>query len=227
LPTTFENPRFFYRARKAFRSYPFMVAVRLGFDAVTQMALTRFWTLLFRLRCRVHGITCGHNVEVFGRVIIRAPAGGIAISNNVQLISSSWRATAGALNHPVRLRTFRPGARIIIDEGAGLNGTSITCRSRTIRIGSGTMVGPNCALVDSDFHVPWPPSRRNDGTTESDSDVLIGRNVWIGANCLILKGVTIGDNSVIGAGSVVVRSVPANTLAAGNPAKVLKHYETP
>ena len=51
---------------------------------------------------------------------------------------------------------------------------------------------------------------------------MIEKNVWIGMNSVILKGVTIGDNSIIGAGSVVVKDVPKNTIAAGNPAKVIK-----
>ena len=57
---------------------------------------------------------------------------------------------------------------------------------------------------------------------ENDKRVIIGKNVWIGMNSLILKNVTIGDNSIIGAGSVVVKDVPKNTIAAGNPAKVIK-----
>lgn len=87
------------------------------------------------------------------------------------------------------------------------------------------MVGPNCVIMDSDFHVPWPPELRTKySDTDHDFDVHIGRNVWIGTNCIILKGVTIGDNSVIAAGSVLVKSVPENVLAAGNPARVVKQY---
>ncbi len=79
--------------------------------------------------------------------------------------------------------------------------------------------------MDSDFHLPWPPEMRNTYPgTEHDFDVTIGENVWIGAKCLILKGVTIGNNAVIAAGSVVTRSVPENTLVGGNPARVIKRY---
>ena len=59
-------------------------------------------------------------------------------------------------------------------------------------------------------------------TSESGFDITIGQNVWFGARCIVLKGVTIGDNSVIAAGSIVVKSIPANCVAAGNPARVVK-----
>ncbi|HTB80539.1 MAG TPA: DapH/DapD/GlmU-related protein [Opitutaceae bacterium] len=80
-------------------------------------------------------------------------------------------------------------------------------------------------VVDSDFHNLWPPeTRRRSPGFERDADVSIGENVWVGARSIILKGVTIGDNAVIGAGSLVTRSVPPNTLAVGNPARVVKTY---
>jgi acetyltransferase-like isoleucine patch superfamily enzyme len=105
-----------------------------------------------------------------------------------------------------------------------LNGTSITARTRTIRIGRNTMIGPDCMIVDSDFHVPWPPEDRGRYAGEYDADVTIGPNVWIGARCIVLKGTSIGADSVVAAGSVVRGVVPAGTLVAGSPARVVKRY---
>lgn len=152
--------------------------------------------------------------------------GGVNIGNRVQLVSSSWRCSAGALNHPVRLRTSIRGAKIILEAGCGLNGTSITSHSSVVRIGEGTKIGPNVTIVDSDFHIPWPPERRMGySVSEHDAPVNVGKRVWIGMNTIILKGVTIGDNAVIGAGSVVIKDIPANVLAVGNPARVVKYYD--
>ena len=190
-----------------------------------QTFVSRLSGIIFKLKCFSAGCSCGKNIEVYGNVIMRSKHGGIDIGDNVQLISSSWRSSTGALNHPIKLRTFSREAKIIIGSDCGLNGTSIISRSTVVQVGSETIIAPNVTIMDSDFHIPWPPEKRmNYDGYERDAPVLIGKRVWIGANSIILKGVTIGDNSVIGAGSVVVKDIPSNVLAAGNPAKVLKQY---
>ncbi|WP_281277633.1 acyltransferase [Leptospira idonii] len=121
------------------------------------------------------------------------------------------------------MKTFSPSAQIKIGNGVGVNGVSITARTKTISIGDGTIIAANVCIMDSDFHSIFPPENRltNPGL-ELDSDVIIGKNVWIGTRAVILKGVTIGDNSVIAAGSVVTRSIPENSIAGGVPATVKK-----
>ena len=88
-----------------------------------------------------------------------------------------------------------------------------------ITIGDDVMIGPKVNLVSSGH--PVAPSERRNGIVSKP--IVIGNNVWIGAAATILPGVTIGDNAVIAAGAVVSRDVPADTLAAGVPARVLKH----
>ena len=68
---------------------------------------------------------------------------------------------------------------------------------------------------------PLDAERRNEGY-DYGKPITLGKNVWLGGGCTILSGVTIGDNSIIGAGSVVTKDIPANVIAAGNPARVIR-----
>ena len=93
-----------------------------------------------------------------------------------------------------------------------------------MRIGDDTLVAGDVAIFDNTNH-PVSPARRLAGAPMMPSEIAaveIGRNVWIGIGCIIMRGVTIGDNSVVAAGSVVTKSVPENTLVAGNPAVPIK-----
>ena len=88
-----------------------------------------------------------------------------------------------------------------------------------IYIGDCTMLGPNVILATGGH--PVLPQLRERGL-QFNLPIHIGRNCWLGAGVIVLPGVTIGDNSVIGAGSVVTRDVPANVVAVGNPCRVLR-----
>lgn len=88
-----------------------------------------------------------------------------------------------------------------------------------VYIGELTMIGPNVTIATANH--PIAPELR-EKQYQYNKEVHIGRNVWIGANAVIVPGITIGDNSVIGAGSVVVKDIPANVVAVGNPCKVLR-----
>ncbi len=89
-----------------------------------------------------------------------------------------------------------------------------------IEIGDRTMIGPNVTIVTLNHDIN-PETRVN----ATPKPVKIGKNVWIGADCTILPGVTIGENCVIGAGSVVTKNVPNNVIVAGNPAKLINEIK--
>ena len=169
-----------------------------------------FGTLRLRLKARLLGVELGRGVTAHGPVgLLRWPGGSIRIGAGVSLISSWRRATASALAWPVRLRVFGPGAFIDIGEGAELSGTSITARSTAVRVGRRVLIAPNCVIVDSDFHAPWPPeSRASAPGLERDAPVTIGDHAWLGMGCIVLKGVTVGEGAIVGAGSVVTRDIP-------------------
>lgn len=107
-------------------------------------------------------------------------------------------------------------AKLILGDGSFINVDSKVYCSELIDIGNNTFIGEEVIIRDSDEHTVI----REDYT--KTSPIKIGNHVWIGMRSIILKGVTIGDNSIIAAGSVVTRDVPANSLVAGVPAKVIK-----
>ncbi|MBL3645739.1 sugar O-acetyltransferase [Peribacillus frigoritolerans] len=87
-----------------------------------------------------------------------------------------------------------------------------------VRVGDNCMIGPNVGIYTAGHSIE-PKDRNKSGY---GIPIIIGNDVWIGGSCIILAGVTIGDNSIVAAGSVVTKDVPANTIVAGNPAKILK-----
>lgn len=88
-----------------------------------------------------------------------------------------------------------------------------------IYVGDYTMFGPNCVIATAGH--PILPALREQAY-QYNMPVHIGKNCWLGAGVLVMPGITIGDNSVIGAGSVVTKDIPANVVAVGNPCKVLR-----
>jgi len=111
-------------------------------------------------------------------------------------------------------------------------GTVINCVNKVV-IGKDTAIANNVLIIDNNTHPINPADRRYMRHTPHGSDerqpwhssnapIIIGENVWIGSNARICKGVTIGDNAIIAANSVLTKSVPANSVVAGNPAKIVK-----
>ncbi len=115
-------------------------------------------------------------------------------------------------------------ATLRIGKEVGISQTAIVCH-QSITIGSFVKIGGGVSIYDTDFHSINPYFRRDpkmDSINKVSLPVIIKDNVFIGAYSTILKGVTIGENSIIGACSVVTRDVPDNEIWAGNPAKRIK-----
>ena len=111
------------------------------------------------------------------------------------------------------------GTYVSLGDGVFINFNCVILDTCPVTIGAGTLVGPGVQFYAA-THPVDPAVRR--GGLESGAPITVGENVWIGGGVILLAGVTIGNDSVIGAGSVVTRSVPAGVLAAGNPCRVVR-----
>ena len=123
---------------------------------------------------------------------------------------------------PQSLRVFPPlyadfGKNITVGENVFINACCHFQDHGGVMIGDGCQIGHNVVFATLN-HGLAPEERKS----TYPAPIVLGRNVWVGSNATILQGVTIGDNVVIGSGSVVTRDIPSNVIAAGNPCRVLR-----
>lgn len=109
---------------------------------------------------------------------------------------------------------------IIIGENVFISNNVSMIALTSITIGDSCRIGDMVSIMDADFHEISPMTRNH--SSGSTLPVFIGRNVWLGSRCMILKGVTIGNDAVVAAGSIVTRDIPASCIAAGVPAKIIR-----
>ncbi|MCW3786246.1 acyltransferase [Plebeiibacterium sediminum] len=171
-------------------------------------------TKLLVLHYRSYGIIIGKGVKFFGiaRFSIKNK-GRLHIGDNCRFRSRSNSNPIG-LHHSCMISVLNDEASIWIGDNCGFSGVSIIAE-KCIEIGDNFLCGANVTIADTDFH-------RGDFRSGQPKKIIIKDNVWLGMNSLILKGVTIGENSLIGANSVVTKDIPPNVIAAGIPCKVLK-----
>lgn len=184
--------------------------------------LGRFVSLpAVRIIFLLYGIPWKKGWRFYGLPVIQKHRGSrISIGSGLQLRSTPAANPLGA-NHPVILCTWQAGASLAIGDNFGMTGGTI-CAARSITIGNNVAVGANTTIVDTDFHPLDSTERRLYPAEGKTAPVVIQDDVFIGMNCLVIKGVTIGQGSVIGAGSVVVKDIPAGVVAAGNPTRVIR-----
>ena len=172
------------------------------------------WSIPMTLCMRMKGIKTKGIVYSGGRMFAYKEGGSaISIGRNCRFMNWQFGNLIG-LNHKCIVATQSDDAKLTIGDKCSFSGVSIWCH-KEITIGNNVRVGANVTIMDSDQHTDDPRAGK-------DKPVRIEDNVWIGGGVTILKGVTISKNSLIGAGSVVVKSIPENVIAAGNPCKVIR-----
>jgi acetyltransferase-like isoleucine patch superfamily enzyme len=153
--------------------------------------------------------TVGSKVRIWGNPSIQN-RGVMRIGERVRLVS-----TIATLE-----MVTEAGGALEIGPGAFINYGCSIAATKLVQIGPCCNIGTYVIMMDNDFH-RLEPEHRNE--YPESAPIILEKNVWLGARVIVLRGVTIGTGSVIGAGSVVTRDIPPRTLAAGVPAKVIRH----
>lgn len=162
---------------------------------------------------QVIGINVQHCSFLGWTSVYKKDSSLIKIGKNCIFNSSSYVNHLG-INHRCILFTAMSGAKLEIGDNCGFSGVSISA-FKSIRIGDNVRCGANVIIMDSDFHL-------DDSRTLPPSPIEIQDNVWLGEGVKVLKGVTIGENTIVGAGSIVTKDLPNNVIAAGCPCRVVR-----
>ena len=182
-------------------------------------ALSRIINCYLKIRYREH-VELGRNVVFYGRAIFRIlPDAQLKVRDGVIFVSVPSANLVGLTKRSSI--AVLSGATLEIGCNSGFSAVSIVCSTR-ISIGRHCNFGGNVCIWDTDFHPLEWTARRENSARPATKPIIVGDDVFVGANSIILKGVEIGDRAVIGAGSVVSTSIPADELWAGNPARLIR-----
>ncbi|WP_162030190.1 MULTISPECIES: acyltransferase [unclassified Lentimonas] len=160
------------------------------------------------------------NYMIYGRIFVKNKMGVLKIGSNF-LCNSGPSYNPIGRGDRTRLSVDK-GATLTIGKDVGISNSTIICAT-SVSIGNKVLIGGGCCLWDTDFHSIDPAIREEDFSAGSRmAPIIVEDNVFIGAGTIVLKGVSIGRNSVVGAGSVVAKSIPSNEVWAGAPARFIR-----
>lgn len=157
------------------------------------------------------------NPNLFHPLLIKGK-GEVFFGKNVQIGVTN---SPNFYSHYSYFEARQEQSQIFIGDNVAINNAFSVISFSKIVIGNNVLIGANCSVIDTDGH-NLAIDKRNGGYPLI-AEIHIADNVFLGSNVTILKGVSIGKNSVIGNGSVVTQDIPENVIAAGNPARVIRH----
>lgn len=172
-----------------------------------------------RMILKAHGVAFGRNLQIPGKVSWLIGGGKLKIGDNFYF--SSGDAVNPMTSNLQGAVYVEPGAELTIGNNVGMSSTRIWVHD-SVAIGDNVKIGACVLITDTDAHPMDYKVRRTSNEGTKSAPIVIEDDAWVGAHCIILKGVTIGARSIIGAGSVVTKSISADCVAAGNPCRVIK-----
>jgi len=175
-----------------------------------------FYKLIYQITLKL-----GNNVNIDYGSKIQIIAGNVVIGDGTNLRSRKCGYHTG-MPYPCTLFVDKKDAKILVGSNTNLNGCYIHSQ-KSISIGSNCLIASGVNIVDSNGHITNSSNRKIG--RDIPKEITIGNNVWIAVNATILKGTSIGENSIVGAGSIVKGEYPPNSLIIGNPAKLVKKLD--
>lgn len=172
---------------------------------------------LARLHLWWWGAKVGRNLRVKGHLVM-TPKGTLEIGNDVRI--NSGPIHVGGTGRRTSFR-IAPNGKLTIKDGAGMSNSSILC-FHSVTIEEGAMIGGGCEILDGDGHALDSEARASGGNIGKFAPVIIGKKAFIGGLSVILKGVTVGEGSIVAMGSVVTKSIPPHEIWGGVPARFIK-----
>lgn len=178
-----------------------------------------------RVILKINNVKIPLKLNINGRVYI-TNKGKIIFGNNIRINSGkNFNVIGGGIRTNI---TVLKNAIFEIGNNVGLSNSTFFCQN-SITIEDDVLIGGNCKFYDTDFHSLNYDSRLNPyknntpDETVKTSPIMVKKGAWIGGHCIVLKGVTIGEKSIVGAGSVVTKNIPEKEIWAGNPAKYIRN----
>jgi acetyltransferase-like isoleucine patch superfamily enzyme len=193
-------------------------------DALAALALVRsrlstaLWSALARVRLRAHGAVVGPGLRVRGPLRLHCHRTGVIRIGRDCRMQSGFAGNAVGGNERMAL-WVGPGARLVIGDRVGLSNATLVCMD-AVTLESEVLVGGGARVYDTDFHSLDPDLRGRPGNPGvRTAPVRVERRAFVGGHAILLKGTTVGEAAVVGAGAVVRGEVPAREVWAGNPAR--------
>lgn len=200
----------------------FLTIIFRGINRIKCLFFINIMPSINRIKLQAFSIEYNKNCRIMAPcTIITGRTSQVSIGKNFRLVSSDL---INPLCKNKACINVSENACLLIGDNCGMSSPTIWVQ-KSVKIGNNVNFGGGCLLFDTDAHSLNYLHRRNgitDMANRIDKEIIIDDDVLVGANTIILKGVHIGARSVIGAGSVVTKDIPEDSIVAGNPAKVIK-----